>query len=281
MKLYILLFCSLLGFTACQRENIIEDLVAEKSITNASYGSDPAQKMDIYLPADRDTSTTNVLVLIHGGAWIEGDKADFTAYMETLKQRLPGYAIFNINYRLAANNLNQFPAQEADVKKAFEYIHNRTREYKVSKNLAVLGASAGGHLALLQAFKYPEIPVRAVVDLFGPADLTAMYNQAGNPFVKPLLEAVTGGTPQSRPAVYQQSSPVNFITNQSPPTLILQGGLDVLVDPSQSTLLKSRLEAAGVPVQYVFYPTEGHGWTGPNLEDSFNKIEAFLKSHMP
>src|SRR5690606_29947054 len=149
MKIYIIALGCILFFNACEREkenNITP--ASEQNLNNISYGSDAYQKMDIYLPANRNATSTNVIILIHGGAWIEGNKNDFAGYITTLKQRLPGYAIFNINYRLALNNQHHFPAQEMDVKKAIEFIADKTGEYQVSKNFALLGASAGGHLAL-------------------------------------------------------------------------------------------------------------------------------------
>ncbi|MBA2498459.1 MAG: alpha/beta hydrolase [Chitinophagaceae bacterium] len=284
MKILMIALSSIIFFTSCQREESDTETTPakEQTLTNISYGTDARQNMDIYLPANRSASSTNVIILIHGGAWLEGDKSDFAGYITTLKQRLPGYAIFNINYRLAINNLNPFPAQEMDVKQAIEFINGKTGEYAVSKNFALLGASAGGHLALLHAYKYESpVKIKAVVDFFGPTDLIALYNISPNPLIKPLLESITGGTPSTRAEVYEQASPVNFITAQAPPTLILQGGLDVVVDASQSVLLKNALQQAGVQHQYVFYSMEGHGWTGANLTDSFEKIEAFLKAYMP
>ena len=284
MKILIIALSGILLFTSCQREQPSTDTTdyKEQTLNNISYGTDARQNMDIYLPANRSTTSTNVIILIHGGAWIEGDKNDFAGYLTTLKQRLPGYAIFNINYRLAINNQNPFPAQEMDIKKAIEFINNKTAEYAVSKNFALLGASAGAHLALLQAYKYESpVKIKAVVDFFGPTDLIALYNISPNPLIKPLLESITGGTPVTRADVYEQASPIKFVTTQAPPTLILQGGMDPVVDASQSVLLKDKLQQLGVTHQYVFYPMEGHGWTGANLTDSFEKIEAFLKAHMP
>lgn len=284
MKIFLIAIASVFFFTSCQKEEPSVDNPAtqEQTLSNVSYGTDAKQSMDIYLPANRSATTTNVIILIHGGAWIEGDKNDFAGYITTLKQRLPGYAIININYRLAINNQNPFPAQEMDIKKAIEFIYSKTGEYAISKNFALLGASAGGHLALLHAYKYESpVKIKAVVDFFGPTDLIGMYNTSFNPLIKPLLETLTGGTPSTHNQVYLQSSPVNFINAQTPPTLILQGGMDPLVNASQSILLKDKLQQAGVTHQYVFYAMEGHGWTGVNLTDSFVKIEAFLKANMP
>lgn len=77
-------------------------------VLDEAYGTDATQKMDVFLPEGRSTATTKVVVLIHGGSWSSGDKSDFTDYFDTLKKRVPGYAIFSINYRLATGTTNFF-----------------------------------------------------------------------------------------------------------------------------------------------------------------------------
>lgn len=250
------------------------------TMLNISYGTNTQQKMDVYLPANRNAATTKVMIMIHGGGWNAGDKSDFTAYVDSLKKREPTYAIFNINYRLA-NAPDLFPAQELDVKSAVEFIYNKRAEYNISDKFVLVGASAGGHLALLQGYKYTApVKPKAIIDFFGPTELIAMYNNPPNPLVPLLLFSVTGHTPTTNNTLYTQSSPVNFITSLSPPTMILHGGVDIVVSPSQSVLLSTKLITAGVIQQYVFYPTENHGWVGANLSDSFNKIQAFLTANV-
>jgi acetyl esterase/lipase len=273
---------AILVLVSCQKETDNgPGTIPEQSYLNVSYGTDAQQKMDIYLPSGRNTTNTKVIILIHGGAWNQGDKSEFTAYVDTLKQRLPDYAIFNINYRLATGAINFFPTQENDIKSAVEFIYSKRSEYLVSDKFVMLGASAGGHLALLQSYKnILPVRIKAVVDFFGPADLMEMYTNPHSPLVTVLLENIIGGTPATHAAMYNESSPLNYVTAQSPPTIILHGGADIVVPSSQSILLKDELLAAGVMHQYVFYPTENHGWFGANLTDSFNKIEAFLDAHV-
>jgi len=264
----------LFTLAACDKDKIKDDR------RNVSYGSDSQQKMDIYLPADRSTTNTKVLVLIHGGGWSGGDKSDFDAGIASIQQQLPGYAIFNINYRLVTGaGANRFPTQEQDVKAALEFIYARRSEYQISDKFVLLGASAGGHLALLQGYKYTSpVKPKAIVDFFGPTDMTALYNT--NITAGVLIAFAIGATPASNASLYQQSSPITYVSAQSPPTIILQGGVDDLVPPSQSTSLQAKLNTAGVPNQYVFYPSEGHGWAGANLTDSYLKIAAFLTTHV-
>jgi acetyl esterase/lipase len=275
---------SLLLFS-CKKDVIndfpVPNSIPEKTEMNVAYGSDPAQKMDIYLPKDRSTANTKVIILIHGGGWTQGDKADFTAYVDTMKKRMPGWAIFNINYRLATGAANFFPTQENDVKAAIDFIYGKRNEYLISDKYVLLGASAGGHLALLHAYKNTTpVRIKAVVDFFGPTDMADMYNNPPNPLVPLLMFQVTGGTPATHAAVYAQATPINYVTAQSPPTIILHGGVDIVVSFTQSVALRNKLNTFAVVNQYVLYPTENHGWTGANLTDSFDKITAFLNTNV-
>lgn len=284
MKLYWLLAVSLVA-ASCQKNTNGGDPTdpsAAKTMLNVAYGSDAAQKMDIYLPGGRTTAATKVIVMIHGGAWASGDKADFDAYVDSLQRRMPDYAIFNINYRLSTGLANPFPAQENDVKAAVEFIYSKRAEYIVSDKFVLLGASAGGHLALLQGYKHTSIiKPKAIVDFFGPTDMTDLYNNPASPAIpQSAVASIVGATPTSNPTLYQQSSPINYATAQSPPTIILQGGVDPLVAASQSATLDTKLTTLGVVHQYVFYPTEGHSWLGANLVHSFNQVQAFLTANV-
>lgn len=259
------------------------DPIAAKTILNVSYGTDPLQKMDIYLPANRTVTTTKVIILIHGGGWTQGDKNDFTLMVDTLKKRLPDYAIFNINYRLAAWPANLFPTQELDVKAAVEFIYGNRSTYLVSDKFVLLGASAGGHLSLLHAYKYNSpVKIKAVVDFFGPADMVDMHNNPGS-YPSVAIALLLGGTPAANPSMYQQSSPVTYVSATTCPTIIIQGGADPLVNATtQSLALKNKLTTASVVNEYVFYPTGGHGdWNAATYTDAYNKIQAFLAVNVP
>jgi acetyl esterase/lipase len=285
------LFCCILLSTtifSCTKDAVSTsnpgDAAVAYSQTNVGYGGEALQKMDVYLPAGRTTSTTKVMILIHGGAWSSGDKLDFAAYVDTMKRRQPGYAIFNINYRLSVSGTNTFPAQELDTKAAIEYIYSKKDEYKISDKFVLLGASAGAHLSLLHAYKYPApVKIKAVVDFFGPTDMNDMYTNAG--LFQLSIFQIVGATPATNATLYQQSSPINFITSNSAcPTIILQGDADPLVnDVRQSAPLYARLQAANVPVQYNLYPGKDHGanWGNDTYFNAFNKIDVFLSLHNP
>lgn len=256
--------------------------VHEQTFLNVAYGHDPMQAMDVYLPKGRSAHATKSLVLIHGGGWTGGSKAEFTGHIQSFKSRMPDYAIFNVAYRLVSGG-HLFPKQEEDIKAAVDFIVSRSDVYRISKNsLVLLGVSAGAHLALLQAYKYPFPNIRAVVDYFGPADLIAMHQRPWHPLVPLALQTVTGTTPDADPQLFHASSPVAFVGPQSPQTLILHGGKDQVVDVSQSKALAGKLKAAGVKHRLEIYPAEGHGrWYGDALTSSFERIEKFLEEVVP
>ena len=226
LKKYISGLVILSVLISCKKtdDTIVIIPVSASTMLNSSYGTDPLQKMDIYLPAGRTTATTKVLILIHGGGWTAGDKSDFTSAIDTLKLRLPDYAIININYRLASAPANNtFPTQETDTKAAVDFIYNNRSTYLISNKFVLLGASAGGHLSLLEAYKYHSpVNIKAVVDFFGPTDMTDLYNNPGA-YPPIVIAALMNGTPTTNPTLYQQSSPIYFANSSSCPTIILQG----------------------------------------------------------
>ncbi len=282
IKSFRLFFFLVIGFLVFGCKKNEDEPAAYQTTLNVKYGTDAAQSMDVYLPVNRSSNTTKSIVLIHGGGWNSMDKSDFNRAVDTFKKRLPDYALFNLNYRLVKGSANLFPTQENDINTAIEFINSKLGEYGISNKFVFLGGSAGAHLALLQGYKHTSvIKPRAIVDFFGPTDLKDMHDNPGIPFVgSQAMVAVMGGTPTQLPALYQNSSPLTFVSASSTPTIILQGGIDVLVLPRQAERLRDKLQQSGITYQYVFYPTEGHGWEGANLYDSFNKIESFIRAHI-
>ncbi len=295
MKLRIFIYTALtLVLFSCQKNQVdpIPPVVLPPAnasaitLTNIAYGTDALQKMDVFLPANRTTTATKVMIVIHGGGWSAGDKLDMAAYIDILKTRLPDYAFFNINYRLTsvANSI-PFPAQELDVKAAIDFINSKRAEYIISDKFVLLGASAGAHLALLQAYKYATPKMKAVVDLYGPTDMADMYNNPASSQVTPTSIAfIVTGSPFATPALnagtYSISSPLTYVSITSPPTIIFHGGADSLVRPTQSTMLFAALAQKGVVRQYVPYPTENHAYQGASLNDTFEKAISFLGSNV-
>ncbi|HEU4472238.1 MAG TPA: alpha/beta hydrolase [Flavisolibacter sp.] len=282
MKQALTLLLFVLVLSSCQKETDggTDNLPAkEETFLNLAYGNDAAQVMDLYLPAGR-TDTTKLIMMIHGGAWFMGDKSDFTQYVSVLKQRLPGYAIANINYRLASIATNHFPTQENDMKAAVDFLVQKSGQYKISQKIVLLGASAGAHLAMLQAYKNQNPKIRAVVNFFGAADMTMLYNDAG-PNDQLGIQILVGGTPTTNAAAYLASSPLNFVTAQSPPTIVLHGTADDVVNINQSEALRDKLQSLGVKHEFHPFANQIHDtWPAPVMNEAFDKIEAFVKANV-
>ncbi len=285
MRSYLLVASVMLFtfFVSCVKENTPPDTtppvdlnLPAETFMDVEYGYDAAQKMDIYLPAKRTTATTKVLFLMHEGAWFMGDKSEYQPIVDTLKQRLPDWAIVNINYRLAAMDGNWFPTQELDINKAILTVLDNRNKFAISDKWVYIGESAGGHLALLQGYKNNiKIKPKAIVNFYGPSDLNSMMTNPGpdSPPVN-LLEMLFNNTATV-------SSPITYINAQSPPTITFQGTDDLLVPAYQATNLHQKLKAANVPEKLVMYPHEGHGFSDISIyTNAFDQAIAFLNIHV-
>ena len=282
MKKIFFLSLIIVFAVSCKKETSADQKLKSESQTNVAYGSDASQKMDIYLPAGRSTDSTKLIILVHGGAWVSGDKSDFASFIPVIQQRFPDYAIANINYRLATATANHFPTQENDMKSAIDFLMQRSTDYHISQKMILLGASAGAHMVMLQAYKYSSSEVLAVVDFFGPTDLGDLYNfYSSNPSTQTIFQLLMNGTPTGNASLYTQSSPINFVTAQSCPTIIFHGDADVVVPISQSLALKNKLSSFGIANQMTSYPNLGHEvWPASTMSDVYNKMEEFIKTNV-
>jgi acetyl esterase/lipase len=254
----------------------------ERIIIDTAYGTDPKQKMDIYLPGGR-TASTKVIVLIHGGGWEAGDKVDMDYYKSLLRQKWPDAAIANINYRLTSNPSVHYTEIMSDISTAVNMMTNNKTAFVVSDTLTMAGASAGAHLAMLYTYKYNTgNKVKAVADFFGPARLSDWswynsYNIFMGKYIRDIL--IPFNNAPWDVALYDSNSPFSVATAQSKPTIIFHGTLDVIVPLYQSQWMRAQLNTLGVPNEYYEY-ADGHGFNNTNTEDAMNKTVTFLKAHL-
>jgi acetyl esterase/lipase len=214
-----------------------------------------------------------VIVFLHSGAWITGDRTGGPA----IRQASRGYAVVSIDYRLAPQWT--WPAQLEDCKAAVRWVRaNAARFHLDPDRIGVFGTSAGGHLAAMMGATN-ELPqfdglylgnpqfsssVKVVVDMYGPTDLTKLDEQKlpGTPldgnasWMPPSL--LLGCPVQQCKDKAATASPMTYVTKDAPPYLILQGMLDILCPWQQSQMLYDSLRAHGVPSKLVLVPTAGH-----------------------
>ena len=268
MKLRFLITIVILFFTKV--------IFAQSNFNDVAYGSDAKQKLDIYLPKPAKAKS-KAIILIHGGSWIGGDKTNMNHWLVQLENNLPDYTIFNLNYRLASrqNMANAWPAQISDVDKAIDFIKSKSKEYHIDVHqMVILGESAGAQLALVEAYRDPEnVKFKTVVDLFGPADMANLYSAHHE------LGLLMDGTPETKPQVYNDASAVDLVDKATPPTIIFHGTADHLVPIIESDSLNAALKEAKVDVKFIKYEGKGHGWRGPELQDTYQKTIDFIKRH--
>jgi acetyl esterase/lipase len=276
----------LLVFSACKKET--QNNHSNNSgnsmdtvLYNVSYGPDAKQVYDIYLPNQRDTSTP-VIVMIHGGAWKAGQKEDFNYYIKLIQAKWPEAAIANINYRLASN-ANQIHHDEimSDIDSAIQHVIQRKSTYQISSNIGLVGASAGGQLAMIYAYKYNS-DIKCIANFFGPSIINdwAWYNsnnlwlggKVGN-----ILQEYVGQSWDS--AAYSNVSPYWNVNANSQPSIIFHGNLDPIVPVYQSQWMKGKLIQLGVPNQYHEY-VAFHGFDNTQSEDAILKMTNFFKLYL-
>jgi len=154
--------------------------------------------------------------------------------------------------------------------------------------IALIGGSAGAHLAMLAGYDWRSSElqndsatsayrIKAVVDIYGPADLTTDYARNQR-----LVNAFIGHSYDEKPGLYREASPVSYLSSSCPPTLILHGTSDTLVPVSQSDTLKSRLDALGVPCEYYRVPLWPHAMDIAKRVNDFSqkKMEAFFELYL-
>ncbi len=234
-------------------------------------------KLDIY-HAKNISESAPLLLFIHGGAWKKGDKHDYLRYLIDFARK--GYVTATVQYRFS--NKVKFPAQLQDVKAAIRWLKKNADNYYInSKKVAVIGGSAGGHLAMMAGYtsgisefnEETESPysseVQAVVNLYGPADLTTEYAREQS-----SVTNLIGKKYNEAPELFQKASPTNYITADDPPTLIFQGTIDELVPFSQSDNLTKQLENAGAQVEYH----KLEGW--PHTMDLSVEVNEYCQFYM-
>ena len=238
--------------------------------------------LDIYqMPSAKPTP---VVIQIHGGGWIRGDRPSSDRGFEGLLAA--GMSVVAIEYRNAKDA--PAPAAIQDVRCAMSWVKKNAKKYNFDTSRFVLfGGSAGVHLALMggyapSSFDPPgcadQPKVAAVLDFYGPTNLAEGLTEHGSSdfthqwldmdMPLPAASAMPNGRrartrwpePDAKTlARARELSPMTYVHAGDPPTFIVNGASDHTVDPSQSTELKTALDAAGVPNGHYLVPGGGHG----------------------
>ena len=260
-----------------------------------TYAAEPGYRplqLDLWVPSG--LSAPPLVVWVHGGAWTMGDRRYLpeTLRPDQLFDALltAGLAVATIDYRHSMEA--RFPAQLHDAKAAVRYLRAHAAVLGVdTTRIGIWGESAGGHLAALVALTGhrpdlegdlgvvgPSSRVDAVVDWYGPADLQSIPELAFPPDLAGKLAPVILAHPPDLllagvdAATRADASPINHVTADAPPFLLVHGTDDRVVPFDQSLALESALTAAGAPVRVVAVGGADHIFMGCNDIDEIVRL---------
>ena len=236
--------------------------------------------MNVYRPMR--SGKNPAIVTIYGGAWRTGNPSANEQFNQYIAAQ--GYTVLAIDYRHAPQY--KFPTQIEDIKTVMKFIQQHADEYEVNLDrMAVMGRSAGGHLAMLTAYAIDAFPFRAVINYYSPVDLTDGYNKP--PFPDPInsrevLRAFLGGTPVELSDLYRQASPYQTVRSNLPPTLLIYGGQDHIVQSKFGRAMYDKLIQNGNIAVFIEIPWAEHAFdavfNGLSNQLALYHTERFLTS---
>nr|WP_295928492.1 alpha/beta hydrolase [uncultured Dyadobacter sp.] len=222
------------------------------------------------------------VIVVHGGSWKSGDNTQLPELNSILAMQ--GYHVAAINYRLAPQA--QSPAPVEDVKQAIRFLRTQSEAWQIdTSRFVLLGRSAGAQIALLAAYTLHDPSIKGVIDFYGPADMVWGYSIPSNPLImdsRKVMEDYLGGPYDRFVKQYEDSSPIRFVTPLSPPTLLIHGKNDVLVDYEHSRRLNQKLAGHHVRHYLLTLPWATHGFdysiNGPGGQLSTYAVSYFLNT---
>ena len=259
-----------------------------------------AQKLDLYIP--EGDGPFPVVIMVHGGGFMFGDKADGAGLTGVDQLLAAGYAVASINYRLSGEA--QYPSQIYDAKASVRFLRANAEKYNLNPDkFAAWGASAGGNLVSLlgttcgvEELEGADLGnaeqsscVQAVVDWFGPIDFLKMdeqfagtsceqsHNAANSPESK-----LVGAEIQTVPDLVATTNPMNYITADDAPFFIENGTADCNIPPIQNKNLADALSAVigADNVTYVSLEGAGHGGSQFETAENLKLVIDFLDKNL-
>lgn len=254
-------------------------------VNDISYGENPLNTFDLFIPANvACTDSAALMLFIHGGSWMGGKKEDEHYACRRYAKR--GVLTASMNYSLlghADSPEASIPAMLDEIGQCIERAKSKAAEHGINLTQASLsGTSAGGHLALLFAMRcgaQSALPIKFVAEKVGPVDMDILFPSDSTEFmsalqgeddgkrteVTQLFYAVTGRhfdaddvTWQLRDSAFTSVSPVSWVDSCNIPVLGAYGGKDFLVNTEHPKALEHALDGRGTPHRIIMFPNSGH-----------------------
>ena len=270
---------------------VASTFAAEPTHRDIEYArvGDVSLKLDLYLPKQSDAP---LVVYVHGGAWRGGSKSD----VPIVKLLDHGIAIASVDYRLSTQA--PFPAQIHDIKAAIRFLRARSEQFHINtKRIAIIGSSAGGHLAALVGVTNgnkelegsvgehldQSSTVQCIVSLYGASNLQTILSQsteAGMKMRVPALQLLLGGQPTDEPELAKLASPVAHLDKHDPPLMLIHGDADPQMPSQQSREFAQAYETLKLPVQFITLTGGKHGGAEFYDTERTTLMATFLKTHL-
>ena len=273
-----------ISYISCTKDNDggnEQQPLLEENFSNVSYGSNALQVFDLYLPAKRSAEKTKVIILVHGGGWTEGDKADMDFLIPVIKLRHPNHAIVNMNYVLANATTPAFPNQFLDLDAVINKLTAEKDDLQILPQFGLVGASAGAHISLIYDSVYDtDDQVKMVGDIVGPTDFTDEF-YTSNPGFQVLLAALVDESAYPPGTDFAEVlSPALQVSNASSPTLLFYGNTDPLVPLTNGASLNNALNNAQIDHSFTVY-NGGHGdWAQNDIENMISQINTYVDTYL-
>ncbi|UNK15905.1 alpha/beta hydrolase [Paenibacillus sp. N3/727] len=250
-------------------------------------------KLDVWLAKqETEGALTPAIVKVHGGGWVEGDKNNNPYWNQWLNEL--GYTVFDVQYRMPPQA--GWKDEVGDVKSVLGWVLENADTYKIdTRKINVMGDSAGGNLVMLAAYSMgnvalppstdvPDVPINAVINLYGPADMTQFYSNNPSPnYVQRVMEQYIGGSPSQFPDRYKMLSPIYYIREGTPPTITFLGTSDRIVPEEQAAILDKEMAENGVAHELYLLPASDHVFDEKpgSLSTQFarEKVKRFLQKY--
>lgn len=259
-------------------------------VSDLSYAAtaNPRQRVDLYLPKSPATTPRPVLLYLHSGGWISGDRGEGARFLGPLVAE-GRFAGVSVGYRLADEA--RWPAQLHDVQAAVRWVRANAERYGFDRErIAVRGWSAGGHLALMLGVTadVPELDgrlgphageslrVTAVVNHAGISDLLAIEETPGQRNTRTLrtfASRLLGAAPRDAIDRAREASPVTHASAGDAPVFTTHGTADRTVPYNQAVRLHRALRSAQVPTTFDTTLRGGHIDLPTRVE---NRVREFL-----
>jgi len=255
---------------------------------NLEYSNPDGQHLQLDLARPQSAVNCPAVLCIHGGGFRAGPRQGYDGLCVKLAQR--GFVAATVTYRLAP--AYQFPAAVYDVKAAVRWLRANASKYGIdASRIGVTGDSAGGHLAQFLGVTAgvsefegdggcadQSSAVRCVVNRYGPSDFTKSYGKSVD--AAEVLPLFLGGNLETALPRHIRASPLNWVTPNAAPTLLLHGTEDKYVAYEQAVWMRDRLQACGVEARLMTFQGAGHGFKGDDAVKAEQALIEFFETEL-